>query len=160
MELKDHFSRNATDDIESVFLISKSNCAFVNYRTETSCAAAMNRFHDSRFRGARLVCRLRRNSNAAPSSAVESGSEQEKTPDTHRKPVEESVDTLPQAQEEGEPGPSALNTPSLDKIAKEKYFIVKSLTVEDLERSVNSGLWATQAHNEANLNLAYQVRVT
>ncbi|KAJ4344455.1 uncharacterized protein N0V89_012197 [Didymosphaeria variabile] len=34
--LKDHFSRDATKDIESLFLISKSNCAFVNYRTETS----------------------------------------------------------------------------------------------------------------------------
>ena len=44
--LKDHFSRDATKDIESLFLISKSNCAFVNYRTEASCTAAMHRFHD------------------------------------------------------------------------------------------------------------------
>ncbi|KAH0394696.1 hypothetical protein KCU89_g11092, partial [Aureobasidium melanogenum] len=52
--LKDHFSREATKDIESLFLISKSNCAFVNYRTEAACAAAMVRFHDSRFQGVRL----------------------------------------------------------------------------------------------------------
>ena len=32
IDLKDHFSREATRDIESLFLISKSNCAFVNYR--------------------------------------------------------------------------------------------------------------------------------
>ena len=44
-----------------------------------------------------------------------------------------------------------------ENIAKEKFFIVKSLTVEDLERSVNNGVWATQAHNETNLNLAYRV---
>src|SRR3954471_10827909 len=50
-ELKDHFSREATKDIESLFLISKSNCAFVNYRTEGACAAAMQRFHDSRLHG-------------------------------------------------------------------------------------------------------------
>ncbi|KAF6225948.1 hypothetical protein HO173_012671 [Letharia columbiana] len=61
-DLKDHFSKDATKDIESVFLISKSNCAFVNYRSEGACAAAMSRFHDSRFQGVRLVCRLRRNS--------------------------------------------------------------------------------------------------
>jgi len=56
-------------------------------------------------------------------------------------------------------GETFANAPSgtPEKIAKEKFFIVKSLTVEDLERSVHSGIWATQAHNETNLNLAYRV---
>ena len=40
---------------------------------------------------------------------------------------------------------------------KAKYFIVKSLTLEDLELSVRNGVWATQAHNEAALNKAYSV---
>jgi len=39
---------------------------------------------------------------------------------------------------------------------KEKFFIVKSLTVEDLELSVRNGIWATQAHNETALNKAYE----
>src|SRR6201995_1720797 len=72
IDLKDHFARDATDDIESVFLISKSNCAFVNYRTEAACAAAMTRFHDSRFQGVRLVCRLRR-TTASPAPGVPTG---------------------------------------------------------------------------------------
>jgi hypothetical protein len=38
-----------------------------------------------------------------------------------------------------------------------KFFIVKSLTVEDLELSVRNGIWATQAHNEATLNKAFEV---
>lgn len=38
-----------------------------------------------------------------------------------------------------------------------RYFIVKSMTVEDLEISRQSGIWATQTHNEINLNLAYEV---
>lgn len=42
--------------------------------------------------------------------------------------------------------------------AKDKYFIVKSLTVEDLEMSVRNGVWATQSHNEAALDKAYKVR--
>jgi hypothetical protein len=41
--------------------------------------------------------------------------------------------------------------------AKDKYFIVKSLTVEDLEMSVRNGVWATQSHNEAALDKAYKV---
>jgi hypothetical protein len=42
--------------------------------------------------------------------------------------------------------------------AKEKYFIVKSLTLQDLESSVRNGIWATQSHNEDALNKAYEVR--
>lgn len=41
--------------------------------------------------------------------------------------------------------------------AKEKFFVLKSLTIEDLDASVRSGLWATQSHNEADLNAAYKV---
>lgn len=157
MDLKDHFSRDATEDIESVFLISKSNCAFVNYKTEDSCAAAMTRFHDSRFRGVRLVCRLRRGSNSTtspgPGNMASAESKDEKTilSDTEGSII-------------GQEPPNQLVSPPLitstippEKIAKEKFFIVKSLTIEDLERSVNSGIWATQSHNEENLNLAFQV---
>jgi hypothetical protein len=42
--------------------------------------------------------------------------------------------------------------------ASDKFFIVKSLTVEDLELSVRNGIWATQAHNETALNKAFEVR--
>lgn len=37
----------------------------------------------------------------------------------------------------------------------EKYFVVKSLTIQDLEASVRNGIWATQSHNESILNGAY-----
>ncbi len=39
----------------------------------------------------------------------------------------------------------------------DKYFIMKSLTVEDMELSVRNHIWATQAHNEDALNKAYKV---
>lgn len=42
--------------------------------------------------------------------------------------------------------------------AKERYFILKSLTIEDLETSVRNGIWATQSHNEELLNDAFKVR--
>jgi hypothetical protein len=38
-----------------------------------------------------------------------------------------------------------------------KYFIVKSLTLQDLELSVRNGIWATQSHNEDTLNKAFRV---
>ena len=41
-----------------------------------------------------------------------------------------------------------------------KYFVMKSLTVEDMELSVQNKIWATQAHNEDALNKAYEVCTT
>ncbi|KEF62128.1 uncharacterized protein A1O9_00100 [Exophiala aquamarina CBS 119918] len=151
IDLKDHFSRDATDSIESVFLISKSNCAFVNYKTETSCATAMSRFHDSRFQGVRLVCRLRR------------GSISTSAPQTVAKNAHESAgesDTSPTAEDgaltDGEAKVGSDTEAEVVEKVKEKFFVVKSLTVDDLERSVHSGVWATQAHNETALNKAFQ----
>lgn len=153
MDLKDHFSRDATDDIESVFLISKSNCAFVNYKSEESCQAAMSRFHDSRFQNVRLVCRLRRGSTSSAPP----------TPQTAQ-PVDPPAEDVANEQDAvvGDTTSNVQTSPSQDKTqqkVKEKYFVVKSLTIEDLDRSVRSGVWATQAHNEQALTKAYEVRV-
>lgn len=153
--LKDHFSREATKDIESLFLISKSNCAFVNYRTEASCTAAMHRFHDSRFNGVRLVCRLRRSSTPAsgvptgPSAMVGTSQQSHSPPATPKQdaPSEPTPNSESPGKEQDE---KPVDTSS-------KYFIVKSLTLQDLELSVRNGIWATQSHNEDSLNKAFQV---
>lgn len=155
IDLKDYFSRDARNDIESVFLISKSNCAFVNYRTEQACNEAMARFHDSRFQNTRLVCRLRRNSGASsivgaatpspePSadlSAQASGDEDGERPENTKSPPIGPGGTRASSRETG----------------KDRIFIVKSLTVEDLDLSVRNGIWATQSHNETTLNQAFEV---
>ena len=39
----------------------------------------------------------------------------------------------------------------------DKFFVLKSLTVEDMELSVRNSIWATQSHNEDALNKAYEV---
>ncbi|KAF2630806.1 hypothetical protein BU25DRAFT_455872 [Macroventuria anomochaeta] len=160
VSLKDHFSREATKDIESLFLISKSNCAFVNYRTEASCTAAMHRFHDSRFNGVRLVCRLRRSS--APASGVPTGPSamvgtQQVSASPHMSPKQdgEAVDGLQDGVSELPAHQSGDETPAKSTAAN-KYFIVKSLTLQDLELSIRNGIWATQSHNEDVLNKAYQ----
>lgn len=158
-DLKDHFSRDATNDIESLFLISKSNCAFVNYRTEAACVAAMNRFHDSRFHSVRLVCRLRRGSVAgngqqgqSPASANASGSPLV----DGASPDKEDDGASAFAEEDSSVGAAVSQTTSVDRVP-EKFFIVKSLTIQDLEASVREGVWATQSHNEKILSNAYEV---
>ena len=172
-DLKDHFSRDATKDIESLFLISKSNCAFVNYRTEAACAAAMNRFHDSRFHGVRLVCRLRRGAATGLSPAPGNGREASESPSANNSPADASSRSV--AEEPSSPtivgslqaltapeqlidgvGPLVDGVgPSAPQKVPEKFFVVKSLTVQDLEASVRNGIWATQSHNEDTLNRAY-----
>ncbi|KAI9781993.1 MAG: hypothetical protein M1839_005586 [Geoglossum umbratile] len=156
VDLKDYFSRDATADIESVFLISKSNCAFVNYKTEAACASAMSRFHDSRFQGVRLVCRLRRGSATppastpiGPSSSTQALSSEHlsQPPATHIADLQGEEGDVSIADGVPKEGPERL---------KERYFIVKSLTVEDLDISVQNGTWATQSHNEEALDKAFE----
>ena len=162
--MKDHFSKDAKKDIESVFLISKSNCAFVNYRSETACVAAMNRFHDSRFQGIRLVCRLRRGpasaspaapatvpgAPAAPSALLPDSRPTESTPDSAP-----ATPHIPSRPSDG-PGATPRRGQQTDK-QPDRYFIMKSLTLEDMQLSVKNKIWATQAHNEESLNSAYEV---
>ncbi|KAL9112492.1 MAG: hypothetical protein Q9227_003334 [Pyrenula ochraceoflavens] len=156
-DLKEHFSKGAMHDIESVFLISKSNCAFVNYKSESACASAMGRFHDSRFHGVRLVCRLRRGSAATPAGTPTGPSMSHSAPtkDSPTKPTVES-----ESPETGVALPEKTSSDVEDlegeTRAAEKYFVVKSLTIEDLELSARNGIWATQAHNEAALNKAFK----
>jgi hypothetical protein len=60
--------------------------------------------------------------------------------------------TEPAMQSDGIDGVEATSSPS-------KYFIVKSLTLQDLELSVRNGIWATQSHNEDILNKAFKVPI-
>ena len=158
VDLKEHFSRDATQDIESVFLISKSNCAFVNYCTQAACIAATARFHDSRFHGVRLVCRLRRGTGigSGASPLLESPAA---TPEPSTITAEErSSPTIvgSSAPDSSTRTPESSTSASASDRALERFFIVKSLTVQDLESSVRNGVWATQAHNEGTLNRAYE----
>lgn len=146
MDLRDHFAQDATNDIESVFLISKSNCAFVNYKSAAACTAALARFHDSRFQSVRLVCRLRKGFTA-PGAGLGVSRSQSCTEETL-------------GRSEGDPSLSKGRTGAAREDGArslDRYFIVKSLTVEDLELSKQSGIWATQTHNETNLNHAFEV---
>jgi hypothetical protein len=176
--LKDHFSREATDHIESVFLISKSNCAFVNYQSETACFAAMDRFHYSHFQGVRLVCRPRHStpisgfSHALGPTARSSGDVAETSPQiADSKSLSDPVIVNGSASHSPRKEPQQDVAVNLDGVngygehssldsarVPDKYFIVKSLTRQDLEASVRSGVWASQSRNKATLNHAYEVR--
>lgn len=145
--------------LESLFLISKSNCAFANFKDEANCSSAQVKIHDSRFQSVRLVSRLRRNSvgtatgGGVPTDPAASSLPTESSASRNASSDNESRPRITEAVTEG-----VLN-PDGDGVPKDKFFIVKSLTIEDLDLSVRNGIWATQVHNEEALNKAYQVQL-
>ena len=158
MSLVLHVCKEASE-LESLFLISKSNCAFANFRDEATCAAAQQKIHDSKFQTVRLVSRLRRASvGAAAVVAVPTG------PAALNPPINPALARTPSPETDKQPTEAERGTSVAKKedvedgvLPRDKFFVVKSLTVEDLELSVRNGIWATQAHNEEALNKAYEV---
>ncbi|KAI2635366.1 hypothetical protein GGS21DRAFT_77888 [Xylaria nigripes] len=159
MSLVHHVCREATG-LESLFLISKSNCAFANFKDETSCTTAQQKLHDSNFQSVRLVSRLRKSTvegtsgQTAPTGpAAISPNVQSLASDAA--PVNASNKTTDPSSTQ-DSGLQVNNTPAANGTQqKDKYFILKSLTVEDLELSTQNGVWATQSHNESALNEAF-----
>lgn len=176
-DLKDFF---ALGGLESIFLIRKSNCAFVNYRTEEDCAAALATFNDKSmftsvrrtvnslvFHNVRLVCRLRRSSPVRPHQVptnTQAGDDKDESgllqPEQSEKPSSQfpaETTNSPEARDtpQSSSTPQSPSTPS-----KDRYFILKSLTKEDLLWSVTNKVWATQPHNEVILNEAFKVHLS
>jgi len=161
MSLVHHVCKEASG-LDSLFLISKSNCAFANFKDEASCQSAQQKLHDSKFQSVRLVSRLRKSTVEGATGVTAPTGPSASNPQTPGQ-IEETVETkvdiadsiLPvivTTTEELKPSP-----PVDGNLHKDKFFILKSLTVEDLELSVRTGIWATQSHNEETLNSAYSV---
>lgn len=67
---------------------------------------------------------------------------------------EEGEDNVQELSESGAPrSPDVSRSSSPDR-----YFVCKSLTIEDLHASVRLGLWDTQSHNITIFNNAFKVR--
>ncbi|KAG5950486.1 hypothetical protein E4U53_004957 [Claviceps sorghi] len=165
MALVEHICKE-TLGMESLFLITKSNCAFANYKDEVACSTAQQKLHDSKFQSVRLVSRLRRSAvegtsgtivptGPAPPAVSPASAEQNQ--------AESEVDAL--AGESKTTGATCNEATSLTvkptqdtqtRSNIDKFFILKSLTTEDLDLSVRTGIWATQSHNEEALNRAFQ----
>lgn len=170
MSLVNHVCKEAAG-LESLFLISKSNCAFANFKDESTCVAAQQKLHDSKFQTVRLVSRLRKNTvEGATGITAPTGPSAVVSQPTVTEDASAPVDTALEAKEvvaapsttdetnpvTSEPA-SAEGGLVIKPVQKERFFILKSLTMEDLDLSVRTGTWATQAHNEKVLNDAFAV---
>ncbi|KAK8088130.1 hypothetical protein PG997_003091 [Apiospora hydei] len=145
MSLVYHVCQEASG-LESLFLISKSNCAFANFKDEQSCVTAQQKLHDSKFQSVRLVSRLRK-------STVEGTAGQ--TAPTGPAATSPHVQVAPDEAVEDPPETNAESHTTPDKWPDE-HREAPAGDVEDLELSVRNGVWATQSHNEEALNDAYK----
>lgn len=168
MSLVHHVCKEA-DGLESLFLISKSNCAFANFKDEQSCIAAQRKLHDSKFMTVRLVSRLRKSTVEGPAGitaptgpaisstpTVTAAQEQAATIGADSDETKTPASSTPAAAAD-----SGVTSPKVESGSsqKDRFFVLKSLTVEDLELSVRTNIWATQSHNEETLNNAFKVSV-
>lgn len=124
-----------TAEIQSVFLIQRTLCAFVNYASQRALEDGITTFEQrgSSIRGNQLVIKIK----TAGSKNNEEADEDDDTLDS----TDAASPVLPKDR-----------TPTEDR-----YFVCKSLTVEDLYASARLGLWDTQSHNQATFNEAFKV---
>ncbi|RYO90945.1 hypothetical protein DL764_008355 [Monosporascus ibericus] len=129
---------------------------------EQACVAAQQKLHDSKFQSVRLVSRLRKSTVEGAGGQTAPTGPSATLPTTRKTSVDGTAS--PQTTVSGssptpplatQPGPKSTTT-SDSSHQRDKFFILKSLTVEDLELSVRNGVWATQSHNETTLNEAFK----
>ncbi|OQN95335.1 hypothetical protein B0A48_18597 [Cryoendolithus antarcticus] len=122
----------------------------------------MHRFYDSRFNGVRLVCRLRK--GASTTTKVPSPGAASIPALTHSvSPVSEADELETPTIVGGPPAAPQVQKELVSDIPPyrarripETFFILKSLTSQDLDASVRRSKWTTQVHNEAALDAAFK----
>ncbi|KAI5466734.1 YT521-B-like domain-containing protein [Mariannaea sp. PMI_226] len=154
MTLVQHVCKEAAG-LESLFLISKSNCAFANFKDQETCALAQQKLHESKFQTIRLVSRLRKSGVEVVGLTPPTGPAKNNQ-GTKNENTEVSLVVNGSGINTAKDDDTAPNTLENETANKDRFFILKSLTVEDLELSVKTGLWATQSHNEKSLNEAFK----
>ncbi|KAL7922718.1 YT521-B-like domain-containing protein [Trichoderma austrokoningii] len=161
MSLVHHVSKEAAG-LESLFLIAKSNCAFANFKDEDSCVNAQLKLHESRFQSIRLVSRLRKNETDGPAGQPASTAPAPSTTNSSR-PTSRTrsrsstkIDNSGSASAFGGGEYPTVVSSGGPATKHDRFFILKSLTVDDLELSFRTGIWATQSHNEETLTNAFK----
>lgn len=159
--LKDHFSRDARHEIESLCLLAPSSCAFVNYKSEAAVNAAHHRFNGSRFGPVRLLCRVRGGKEHRTSgeriSPITGPPGLLSLPAGPATPPTDVVEEMAGLQLNGSMDSTNCTgaPPASLPRGGDRFFIVKSLTLQDLQLSMKNGRWETQPHNRALFDDAF-----
>ncbi|KAF2666195.1 hypothetical protein BT63DRAFT_434097 [Microthyrium microscopicum] len=168
LELRDHFMPGSASEILSVFYMPASRSGFINFRTAEACQSAAAHFNNSILHGTPIKCRPRRPIQGPISLTTDEqtlnvrrdsdGSSLEDTPNTSPTVASKGDESGENEDHVGGTLPIALDVvPGTNPPHKgySRYFILKSLALDDLIASVETGRWATQIQNEDVLNNAF-----
>ncbi|KAJ7447631.1 YT521-B-like domain-containing protein [Mycena latifolia] len=177
---------SSSSGVISIFLISRSNCAFVNYEMEPHLHAAIARFNGISLRPAdprcaRLLCYVRgkdddlragvggqrgigmhsrwvkAKSEKQRERRKEQSTEQQAREQGRERDVDNESDAETASTSSNLSGSVASTDSSLLRHHfPQSYFILKSHTRDDLDLSVHTGMWKTQKHNEGVLDRAFR----
>lgn len=179
----DRFLEPLEEDILSSFLISRSNCAFVNFTSESSLEAAIHMWDGAQIRPGDpkcpfLVCRARNDEDEEKAgvrgqrnAGIHRGwvtqrqehQDQQNLRDSDGQSQPSSSEALappppfePKAQPSEPPSQEQTHSSFLEKFFPVRYFVLKSSNRAGLQNSVRTGTWHTQAHNEQVLDRAFR----
>ncbi|CAH7671048.1 YT521-B-like domain-domain-containing protein, partial [Phakopsora pachyrhizi] len=172
----------SNNGIKSIHIISKSNCAFINYISSQHLQKALLACNKKPLRSQTptskpLVCRIRK-----PEDNMKSGVGAQRIGGMHKSWIKKQKLKLKKNQniDNSMADPSRnlhklneFNTEALTEISESddsdsttpsflannfpsRYFILKSYTEEDLKISVEKSMWASQSHNEPVLDQAFR----
>lgn len=111
----------------------------------------MTRSNETVFKNVRLVCRLRQSSNRSPPGPLTLESALNTAAPSQPTSALKDVPSLDVKEE------LSISNPSHTRANPIHYFIMKSLTKNELAWSVANNVWTTQSHNERALNEAFTV---
>ena len=165
--------------ILSIFIMSRSNCAFVNYVSETSLERACAFFHGKPLRARpgcpRLVCRPRRLEDAEYAGvAAQRGKgvhtnwyRQQRQLQREQRREQRATNSAVNAREANDTRDGTNDSDSLSfastnssllrqPLFGHRYFILKSRNAEALVTALRTNVWSTQPHNEGVLDQAFR----
>ncbi|CAK5265057.1 unnamed protein product [Mycena citricolor] len=152
-ELWDLFTGSRDHGVQSMILLSRTKCAFVNFVSEAHLAIGVERFDGKQLRPhsrrAPLVCRVRgREEDLQAGVGIQRGMGLHKEwVDAQRSHGD--VDRLDSPISDASTSSSFLQTHF-----PQRFFVLKSHSRRELDRSVADGLWSTQSHNRGVLEQA------
>ncbi|CAK5270579.1 unnamed protein product, partial [Mycena citricolor] len=160
-DLQTFFTQFEDHGVVSIFLLSKSSCAFVNFASETHLIVAIEQYDGSHLRpewstGPALVCRVR-----TLDDDLWTGVGGQRGMGLHRQWIE---DHRPRNQAFGVPdgnSPSPASDASttssfFERYFPQRFFVLKCRTREALDRCAVDGVWYIQKHNQVVLDQAFR----
>ena len=151
--------------VESIHLISRSNCCFVNYRSDVHLQHAIATTNGSSLRPEDwrlrpLVCRVRKGADDS-----KGGVGQQRLGGLHVGYVANKLNPSPVVEDkkrltagemssDSEKGSRKWSNSTTSSFLSQhfttRYFILKARNEQDLQHSVETGLWTTQLHNNVS----------